>query len=149
MKRDRRIRAAQHGGEDRPVVFDPLQHRATFLDAYARSFGRVGAACVRARVSCLSPDRAVGVETDPVGSHVVGPHPAVREAAVGADVECRQPSAKDSEMMRVELSGVITIPFGKSISLATQRAVPSGVTSAMIPGSGGSPPRKSNPNPLT
>jgi hypothetical protein len=57
--------------------------------------------------------------------------------------------AKDSEMTSVELSGVITIPFGKSMSVATQRAVPSGVTSTMIPGSGGAPPRKSKPKPLT
>ena len=56
--------------------------------------------------------------------------------------------AKDSEMISVELSGVMTIPFGKSMSVAAQRACPSGVTSAMRPGSGGAPPRKSKPKPL-
>ena len=38
--------------------------------------------------------------------------------------------------MSVELSGVMTIPFGNSISVATVLAVPSGATSATIPGRG-------------
>ena len=98
------IRSAQHGGEDRPVVFDPLQHSAAFFDAYASTFGRVGAACVRAGVGGLGPDRALGVEADPVGSHVVGPHPTVREAAVGVDVERGQPSG---EGLRNDECGVV------------------------------------------
>ena len=51
-------------------------------------------------------------------------------------------------MISVELSGVTTFPLGNSIPPATCRAEPSGVTSAMIPGLGASPPRKSKPNPL-
>jgi hypothetical protein len=56
--------------------------------------------------------------------------------------------AKDSEMIRVELSGVTTMPLGNAMSSATWRALPSGVTSAMIPGVGASPLRKSKPKPL-
>ena len=52
--------------------------------------------------------------------------------------------AKDSEMISVELSGVITMPFGNARSSATLRAEPSGQTSAMIPEVGGSPAM--NPN---
>ena len=88
------IRPAQHRGEDRPVVFDALQHVAAFFDAYARALGGVGAAGVGTRVGCLGPDGAVGIETDPVGSHVLGPGTTIREAAVGADVESRQPSGE-------------------------------------------------------
>ena len=55
----------------------------------------------------------------------------------------------DSEMISVALSGVITMPLGNSKSSATLRAVPSEVTSAMIPGVGGSPARKPKPMPLT
>jgi hypothetical protein len=42
--------------------------------------------------------------------------------------------AKDSAMTSVLLSGVMTMPFGKASSLATSRALPSGVTSAILPG---------------
>ena len=57
--------------------------------------------------------------------------------------------ANDSLMIRVELSGVTIMPFGKSMPSATWRASPSGVTSAMIPGFGGSPAMKSKPMPFT
>src|SRR6266536_6191762 len=40
----------------------------------------------------------------------------------------------DSAMIKVELSGVMAIPFGKAIPSATCRAEQSGVTRAMIPG---------------
>jgi hypothetical protein len=53
--------------------------------------------------------------------------------------------AKDSEMISVELSGVTTMPFGNAMSSATLRAVPSGVTSAMMPGVGFPPAMKLKP----
>jgi hypothetical protein len=56
--------------------------------------------------------------------------------------------ANDSAMINVELSGVTTMPLGNSMPSATWRAAPSGVTRAMIPGCGSSPPRKSKPKPL-
>lgn len=43
-------------------------------------------------------------------------------------------AAKDSEITSVLLSGVTTMPLGKASSLATSRASPSGVTSAILPG---------------
>ena len=43
-------------------------------------------------------------------------------------------AAKDSATTSVLLSGVMTMPFGKASSLATSRARPSGVTSAILPG---------------
>jgi hypothetical protein len=44
-------------------------------------------------------------------------------------------------MIKVELSGVITMPFGKARSPATWRADPSGRRSAMIPDVGFAPAR--------
>jgi len=87
-------RGAQHGGEYRPVVFNPSQYHAAFLDAHVSSLGRVGAAGVRARVSCLSPNRAIGVQTDPIGSQIVGPRPTVGQAAIGAYVERGKPTTE-------------------------------------------------------
>ena len=52
-------------------------------------------------------------------------------------------------MISVELSGVTTMPLGNAMSSATFRAVPSGLTMAMMPGVGFAPPRKSKPKPLT
>ena len=43
----------------------------------------------------------------------------------------------DSDMISVEPSGVITIPFGNAMPSATRRADPSGVTSAAMPGTSG------------
>jgi hypothetical protein len=43
-------------------------------------------------------------------------------------------AANDSATMRVLLSDVMTIPFGKAISVATSRAEPSAPTSAIFPG---------------
>ena len=40
----------------------------------------------------------------------------------------------DSEMMSVALSGVMTVPLGKAMPLATGRTVPSGVISPVNPG---------------
>ena len=56
--------------------------------------------------------------------------------------------ANDSAMISVELSGVTTMPLGNAMSSATRRAVPSGVTRAMIPGALPSVGWKSTP-PLT
>ena len=39
--------------------------------------------------------------------------------------------AKDSEMISVRLSGVMTMPLGNWMSSATRRSSPSGVTSLM------------------
>src|SRR3954454_2383435 len=51
--------------------------------------------------------------------------------------------------MRVRSSGVMAMPLGKARSPATARDVPSGDTTATIPGAGSSPAMRSNPAPLT
>ena len=52
-------------------------------------------------------------------------------------------------MMSVELSGVTTMPLENSMSPATSRAAPSGVTSAMIPDFGSALAMKSKQMLLT
>ena len=56
--------------------------------------------------------------------------------------------AHDSAMTSVELSGVITMPFGKAMLSATCVAVPSGLTTAMVPGRKSSWPNR-NPTLFT
>src|SRR5215218_1692252 len=65
-------------GEAAAVELDRLQHLAAFADADAALVGDVAV-----------PHCAVGVEADAVGDALseLGPDPAVREAAVGGDVE--------------------------------------------------------------
>src|SRR5438105_9798799 len=94
-------------------MLDPLQHRATFFDAYAGTRRRLGAVRVSTSVGSLSPDRAVEVQTDPVGSHVVGPHPTIRQSAVGADVERRQASGEGLGNDQGGIVGGDNHPVGK------------------------------------
>ena len=144
-----RVGPAEHGREYGPVVFDPLQHCATVLHPQARAFHAVGAAGVRAGVCRLGPHRALGVQADAVGTHSVAQIRRPERLPSAAMSNAVSLPAKDSEMIRVALSGVMTMPFGNSMSVATHRAVPSGATSAMSSGVGGSPPRKSKPKPFT
>jgi hypothetical protein len=46
---------------------------------------------VRERVGRLYPDGAIGVYADAVGAEALSPRPAVRQAAVGGDVERGEP----------------------------------------------------------
>ena len=48
--------------------------------------------------------------------------------------------ANDSAQIRVELSGVTTMPFGNWSPSATWRTSPSGVISAISPGANSPPP---------
>ena len=61
-----------------PVEIDPLQHLTAFTDPHAGIGPRRG------------PHRAVGIEADTVRPKARGPDAAVRQAAVGRDVERRQ-----------------------------------------------------------
>ena len=149
QEQGRAVLAAQHGGEDRAVVLDPVQQLAALANPDDRPLGGIVPAGVRACVGRLDPDGTLGVQADAVRAKTLGPGSAVREGvpSVAMSNAVRRP-ANDSEMISVELSGVITMPLGNSRSPATLRAAPSGVTSTMIPGVGGSPARNPKPMPL-
>src|SRR5262249_35125296 len=79
------IRASEHASEAPPVEVDHLQHPTTFAYPDATPVGNVSV-----------PDGVVGVEADPIGDTLaeVGPHPAIRKAAVLGDVERGKPFAE-------------------------------------------------------
>src|SRR5207247_8138899 len=71
-------RATEHAGETAAVEVDRLQHLATRADPHAALVGDVPV-----------PGGSFPVEADAIGDTVaqVGPYPAVRQAAVGGDIE--------------------------------------------------------------
>ena len=78
------VRAAEHQGERCPVLvkLDPLQDLAALGDADDRGLaGR-------------DPDRALGVQADPVGTQVLGEHAPAGQPAVGGDVERGEPAGE-------------------------------------------------------
>jgi hypothetical protein len=132
----RAVRSAEHGGENRAVVLNTFQHLATLADPH-------DSALVCAGVACLDPDG-----TDRASMQMPsGPRPSVHshrwdrlpESSIS---KVMSRPVKDSEMINVLLSGVITMPLGNTRSPATWRVEPSGVTSAMMPDVGGWPARK-------
>ena len=133
------VRAAQHGGEDRAIVFDPLQHLAALADPHDRPWriGMIAGGCW----TQMAPSASMQMASGPRPSAQTRRLDRLPSAAMSKAVS--RP-AKDSEMISVALSGVTTMPLGNARSSATMRAVPSGVTSAMIPDVGGLPAR--NPN---
>ena len=111
----RAVRSAEHGGKDRAVALDPLQHLAALPDPDNGALRRIRR---------LDPHGALGVHAD------AGPRPSAqtrrldRLPSVSMSNAAKRPP-KDSEMISVELSGVITMPFGNARSSATVRAEPS------------------------
>src|SRR4029450_3682742 len=75
---------AEHAGEAGQVDLDALQDLPTLTDPH-------DAGCVV--VHGRAPDGAFGVHADPV-TGPIGPRAAVREAAVGGDVESREPAGE-------------------------------------------------------
>ena len=79
------------------------------------------------------PDAPIGVQADaPSGPTPSGLTLRFDRVPSSATSKAVSRAANDSATMRVLLSDVMTIPFGKAISLATYWTSPSGVTSAIL-----------------
>jgi hypothetical protein len=131
--------AAEHAGEAAAVECDALQHSAAFAHTDTAFPGHLGV-----------PDGALGVDTDAVGRVAeVGPDPPTGEAAIDSDVEGGEAPRIGFGDDQGPVVRVTAMPFGKARPSATGRALPSGVTSAMIPGAKASPAMRSKPVPFT
>src|SRR2546422_10350128 len=76
------VRPPEHAGEAAPVEVDRPQHLATLANTHALLVGDVPV-----------PDGVLSIQAYAVGDAAVevGPQPTVRQAAVGCDVERREP----------------------------------------------------------
>src|SRR5262249_58612950 len=78
--------APEHASEAAPVELDPLQHLTTLAHAHTSGF---------AFLHGRAPYGARRVEADSVAALAeFGPHASVRQAAVGGDVERREPAGE-------------------------------------------------------
>src|SRR6266566_6672284 len=60
------VRSTEHGGEDRAVVLDALQHLAALADPHDRALEGIVTTAVGADVRCLNPDGTFGIHADAV-----------------------------------------------------------------------------------
>lgn len=88
------MRSAEHGGEDRTVVLDPLEYLAAFADPHDRACWCILASGSGEGSCCLDPDGTIGVEADTIGEEAISPHPPIGQAAIDVDVERDEPTSE-------------------------------------------------------
>ena len=143
------VGTAEHAGEARQAVSTRwviVPPSSTRTHAPAGSSGSPVCAATSAACDQIAASASTQMPSGPSPSaHVRRPVSVPSSPMSNA---LRRP-ANDSATTSVEPSGVTTIPFGKSMSPATFRWLPSGATRWIQPGSGAPPPAKSKSAPST